>query len=81
MDRRNEVLNEAIAREVERNVRTREEIGHARRKVTAQEDLRESPTPPDPDPRKIPEMKAATVDEKGGRRRPCSCRIATEFEG
>ena len=35
MDRRNEVLNEAVAREVERNVRTGEEIGHARRKVNS----------------------------------------------
>ena len=29
LDRRSEVLNEAVAREVERNVRRREEIGNA----------------------------------------------------
>ena len=46
LDRRSEVLNEALAREVERNVRRREEIGSTAGELAVPQELKDMPTPP-----------------------------------
>ena len=60
-DRRSEVLNEALAKEVERNVRRREEIGSTAGELAVPQELKDMPIPPDSDPRKRYAMKAATA--------------------
>ena len=69
LDRRSEVLNEALEKEVERSVGRREEIGRAAGELPVQQGLREMPIPLDSDPRK------RRVMETHGRK-PCSCRDA-----
>ena len=61
LDRRSEVLNEALAKEVERNVRRREEIGSTAGELAVPQDLKDMPIPLDSDPRKRRIMKAATA--------------------
>ena len=52
LDRRSEVLNEALAKEVESNDRRRKEIGSAGGELAAPQKLKDTPIPPDSDPRK-----------------------------
>ena len=54
------MLNEALAKEVERNVTRREEIGNTEELAVPQE-LKDISIPPDSDPRKRRAMKAATA--------------------
>ena len=61
LDRRSEVLNEALAKEVERNARRGEEIGNTGGELAAPQELKDMPIPPDSDPRKRRAIKAATV--------------------
>ena len=49
LDRRSEVLNEALAKEVERNVRRREEIGSTAGELAVPQELKDMPIPPDSD--------------------------------
>ena len=60
-DRRSEVLNETLAKEVERNVRRREKIGRAAGELPVQQELKEMLVLLDSDPRKRRVMKAATA--------------------
>ena len=50
LDRRSEVLNEALAKEVERNVRSREEVGNTAGALAVPRELKNVPIPPDSDP-------------------------------
>ena len=74
MDRRGEVLNEAIAKEVERNVRRREEVGNTGGELAAPQDLKDVPIPLGSDPRKRCAMKAAAAVASSGRRVKNGCR-------
>ena len=65
-DRRSEVLNEALAKEVERNVRRREEIGSTAGELAVPQESKDMPIPPDSDSRKRRAMKAATVAASSG---------------
>ena len=49
MDRRREVLNEAIAKEVERNARRSEEVGSAAGELAIPQESKDVPIPPDSD--------------------------------
>ena len=51
-DPRSEVLNEALAKEVERNVRRRMEVGSAAGELAVPQELKDIPITPDSDPRK-----------------------------
>ena len=53
-------MNEAFAKEVERNVQRREEIESTAGKLAAPQESKDMPTPPDSDPRKRHAMKVAT---------------------
>ena len=55
------VLNEALAKEVERNVRRSEEFGSTPGELAVPREVKETHIPPDSDPRKRRAMKAATV--------------------
>ena len=55
------MLNEAPAKEVERNVRRRQEIGSTAGELAVPQELKDMPIPPDSDPRKRYAMKAATA--------------------
>ena len=66
MDRRSEVLNEALAKEVERNVRRREDIGSTAGELAGPQELKDMPIPPDSDPRKRRVTKAATAAASSG---------------
>ena len=57
LDRRSEVLNEALAKEAERNVRRREETGSAAGGAS-----KDAPMSPDSDTGKRRAVNAATVD-------------------
>ena len=46
-DRRSEVLNEALAKEVERDVRRREDIGSTAGELAVPQELKDMPIPPD----------------------------------
>ena len=61
-DRRSEVLNEALAKEVERNVRSRNTAGE----LAAPQESKDVPIPPDSDPRKRHAMKASTAVASSG---------------
>ena len=65
-DRRSEVLNEALAKEVERNVRRREEIGSTAGELAVPQELKDMPIPLGSDPRKMYAMKAATAAASSG---------------
>ena len=69
LNRRSEVLNEALAKEVERNVRRREEIGRSAGEMPAPQELKDMPIPK----RRV--MKGATAAASDGRKR-CSRRDA-----
>ena len=64
-DRRSEVLNGALAKEVERNVR-REEIESTAGKLAAPQQSKDVPITPDSDPRKRRAMKAVTAVATSG---------------
>ena len=66
LDRRREALNEALAKEVVRNVRRREEIGCAAGELAVPRQLKDMPIQPDSDSGKRRAMKAATVDASSG---------------
>ena len=66
LDRRREVFNEALAKEGERNVRRREEVGNTAGELAAPEELKYVPTPLDSDPGKRRAMKAATAVASSG---------------
>ena len=55
------MLNEALAKEVERNVRRREEIGSTAGELAVPRELKDTPIPPDSDSSNRCAMKAATV--------------------
>ena len=59
--RRSEVLNEALAKEVERNVRRSEEFGSTPGELAVPREVKETQIPPDSDPRKRRAMKASTA--------------------
>ena len=65
------MLNEALAKEVERNVRRRE--GHRKYSRRVGRELKDMSIPPDPDPKKRRAMKAATV--------PASSSSSSQMEG
>ena len=66
MVRRSEVLNEALAKEVERIVRRRVEIGSTTGELAVPQELKDMPIPPDSDPRKRLVMKAVTAAASSG---------------
>ena len=66
LDRRREVLNEAIAKEVDRNVRRRKETRSTAEDLAAPQELKNVPIPPDSDPRKRRAMKAAIAVASSG---------------
>ena len=72
--RRGKVLNEAVAEEVERNVRRKEEIGSTAGELAASD----VPIPPDSDPRKRQAMKAATVAARSSSQMEGNCAVADE---
>ena len=72
------MLNEALAKEVERNVRRREEVGNTAGDLAVPQGLKDIPTPPDSDPRKRLAMKAATVEASSGRSRSESSRAVAD---
>ena len=80
-DRRSEVLNEAVAQEVERKVRRREEIGSTAAALAVPQELKDMPIPPDSDRRERRTTKAQRQLADG--RQPCSCRDAdtAKFDG
>ena len=55
------MLNEALAKEVERILRRRQEIGSTAGELAVPQELKDMPIPPDSDPRKRYAMKAATA--------------------
>ena len=59
-DRRSEMLNEALAKEVERNVKRREEIGNTAGELAVPQELKDMPIPPDSDLRRRRAMRAET---------------------
>ena len=61
LDRSREVLNEAIAKEVERIVRRREKVGNTPGELAVPRESKDVPIPFDSDPRKRCAMKAATA--------------------
>ena len=61
LDRRSEESNEAFAKEVEGNVRRREEVGSTAGELAAPQESNDVPIPLDSDPRKRHAMKAATA--------------------
>ena len=67
-DRGSEVLNEALAKEVERNVRRREEIGSAAGESAVPRESKDALIPPDSDPGKRSAMNAETAVASSGRR-------------
>ena len=66
LDRRSEVLNEVLAKEVEENVRRREDIGSAAGELAVPQELKEMPIPPDSDPRKGRAMKTESAVASSG---------------
>ena len=79
LDRRRDVLNEAIAKEVERNVTRREEVGNTAGELAASQELKEVPIPLDSDPRERRVMKAATAfASSGSSLMESSCAVADE---
>ena len=78
MDRRREVLTEAIAKEVERNVRRREEVGSAEGELAAPQESKDVPIPPDSDPRRRHATKAATAVVSSGSSQMESSRAVAE---
>ena len=61
LDRRSEVLNEALAKELDRNVRRREEIGSTAGEFAVPQEFKDMTISHDSDPRKRRAMKAVTV--------------------
>ena len=59
-------MNEALAREVERNFRRREEVGNTAGELAASRELEDVPIPLDSDPRKRHGMMAATAAASSG---------------
>ena len=59
-------MNEALAKEVERNVRRREEIDSTAGELAVPHELKDVPIPPGSDPRERRVMKAATVAASSG---------------
>ena len=59
-------MNEALAKDVERNVRRREEAGSAAGDLAVPQELKDMPIPPDSDPRKRRAMKAVTAVASSG---------------
>ena len=55
------MLNEALAKKGERNVRRTEDVGSTAGKLAVPQELQDMPIPPDSDPRRRRAMKAATV--------------------
>ena len=78
MDRRSGVLNEALAKEVERNVRRREEMGNTAGELAAPQELEDMPIPRDSDSRKRLVMKAATAAASGAAHRWNDSRAVAE---
>ena len=78
LDRRSEVLNEALAKEVERNVRRREEVGNTARALAVPRELKNVPIPPISDPRKGRTMNAATAVASSGRSQMESSRAVAD---
>ena len=78
LDRKSEVLNEAFAKEVERNVRRREEAGSVGGELAVAREPKDVPIPPDSDPLKRRVMKAATVDASSGRSQTEGSRAVTD---
>ena len=66
LDRRSEVLNEAPAKEVERNVRRREESESTAGELAAPQESKDVPIPPDLDSRKRRAMKEVTAVASSG---------------
>ena len=60
------MLNEALAKEVGRNVRRREDIGSTAGELAEPQELKDMPIQPEPDPRKRRVMKAATAAASSG---------------
>ena len=67
LNRRCEVLNEALAKEVGRNVRRRKEIESTAGELAAPQESKDVPIPPHSDPRKRRVTKAATAAASSGR--------------
>ena len=77
LDRRSEVLNEALAKEVERNVRRRDETGSAAGELAVPRESKDVPIPPDSDSGKRRALEAATVDaSSSGLQMGGSCTVA-----
>ena len=73
------MLNEAIAKAMERNVRRREEVGNAAGELVAPQELKDVPIPPDSHPSQRCAMKAATaVASSGSSPMESSCATADE---
>ena len=72
-------MNEALAKEVERNVRRREEISSTAEELTAPQNLKDTPIPPDSDSKKTCHEGIDSSCEQWqltDGRWPCSCRDA-----
>ena len=72
------MLNEAIAKEVERNVTRREEVGNTAGELAAPQELKDVPIPPDSDLRERRVMKAATALASSGSSRMASSRAVAD---
>ena len=78
LDRRSEVLNEALAREDKKDVRRREEIESTAGELAAPQGPKDVPIPPDSDPRKRHAMKAASAVASSGSSQMESSRSVAE---
>ena len=77
-DRRSEVLNEALAKDVERHVRRREEIESTAGELAAPQELEDLPVPPGSDPRKRRATKAVSAVASSGSSQMESSRAVTD---
>ena len=73
-----EVLNEAPAKEIERNIRRREEAGSAAGELAVPREPKDVPIPPGSDSGERRAMKAATVEASSGRSQAESSRAVAD---
>ena len=77
-------MNEALAKEVGRNVRRREDIGSTAGELAEPQELKDTPIQPEPDPRKrtCHEGSDSSCEQwqLTDGRQPCSCRDADKVK-
>ena len=75
MDRRSEVLNEALAIEVRRNVSRREAVGSAAGESAVPQELKDMSIPPDSDPKNVQRKQRQKLRAAAARRRKAAVQL------